>query len=184
MPDSGNRSFDQESAPDSYWVIEGKLMAGEHPGWYGEEMLQERLSWLADKGIDRFIDLSSPGEYGMPRYESVLDAVGHGVAEVGRMSIHDFDIPTPNQMSRILDALDSLLAQGHVVYIHCFNGTGRTGTVIGCYLVRHGATGRQALDQLAVLRRKTRKRHHNSPETVEQRYMVLAWEELDARKQS
>jgi hypothetical protein len=182
MRTKGFSSDNLAAAPDCYWVIEGKLMAGEHPGWEGDEALAERVAWLMRKGIDRFIDLTSGHEYGMPRYEKLLDKAAEGTAQVVRMPIGDFDVPTPAQMSYILDLLDSLLAEGHLVYVHCFNGTGRTGTVIGCYLVRHGAAGREALSQLAAMRRKTRKRDHRSPETIEQEYMVLTWEEMDAKR--
>ena len=31
------------------------------------------------------------------------------------------------------------------MYLHCWGGVGRTGTVVGCWLVRHGRTGDEAL---------------------------------------
>ena len=74
-------------------------------------------------------------------------------------------------MTTILDALDSALAAGHTVYLHCHGGRGRTGTVVGCWLVRHGLTGEQALDRIADLRGDD-----ESPETDEQRAFVLNWE--------
>ena len=56
---------------------------------------------------------------------------------------------------QILDDLDQALADGHRVYLHCFGGIGRTGTVVGCYLVRHGMTGNEVLEQIAAWRRGT-----------------------------
>ena len=41
-------------------------------------------------------------------------------------------------MTRILDDVDAALADGGAVYVHCWGGIGRTGTVVGCWLVRHG----------------------------------------------
>ena len=38
-----------------------------------------------------------------------------------------------------------LLAGGRTVYLHCRGGIGRTGTVLGCYLVRQGQTAEEAL---------------------------------------
>ena len=35
------------------------------------------------------------------------------------------------------------------VYVHCWGGIGRTGTVVGCWLVRHGMTGDEALAEFA-----------------------------------
>ena len=35
------------------------------------------------------------------------------------------------------------------VYVHCWGGIGRTGTTVGCWFVRHGRTGDQALAEIA-----------------------------------
>lgn len=75
-------------------------------------------------------------------------------------------------MQMILDTLDSAMESGHTVYLHCHGGRGRTGTVVGCWLVRHGRTGEQALARIAELRGD-----HESPETREQRAFVLNWKE-------
>jgi protein-tyrosine phosphatase len=79
-------------------------------------------------------------------------------------------------MARLLDSLDGALAAGHVVNVHCWGGIGRTGTVIGCYLVRHGMTGRQALAEIARLRSGTPDDWQPPPETPDQSRMVLGWE--------
>ena len=71
-------------------------------------------------------------------------------------------------MARILDSIDASLAAGEVVYVHCLAGIGRTGTVIGCYLVRHGLSGEEALARVEALRGA-------GPETPEQRELVRSW---------
>ena len=43
-----------------------------------------------------------------------------------------------------LDAIDAELAAGGLVYVHCWAGCGRTGVVVGCWLVRHGRARRRA----------------------------------------
>ena len=56
-------------------------------------------------------------------------------------------------MRAILDRIDAELADGQVVYVHCWGGHGRTGTVVGCWLVRRGAVPKAALARIAELRR-------------------------------
>jgi protein-tyrosine phosphatase len=80
-------------------------------------------------------------------------------------------------MRMILDRIDAALGEGRPVYIHCRDGIGRTGTVVGCYLARHGiASGRTALEKLQDLRQNNETAPLASPETEEQCRLVLSWE--------
>ena len=67
-------------------------------------------------------------------------------------------------MTAILDAIDTSLTGGRLVYVHCWGGVGRTGTVVGCWLLRHGLATRDAvLDTLAQLRQHTRSPSERNP---------------------
>jgi protein-tyrosine phosphatase len=79
-------------------------------------------------------------------------------------------------MKAILDHIDRAITYEKMVYVHCWGGIGRTGTVVGCYLVRHGLSGPEALERLQILRRETAKWWRSSPETDEQRAMILSWQ--------
>jgi hypothetical protein len=81
-------------------------------------------------------------------------------------------------MAGILSAIDSALAEGRNIYVHCWGGIGRTGTTVGCYLVRQGLTGEQALAQLAGLWKDVPKSSYfpRSPETDRQVKFVLNWD--------
>ena len=95
------------------------------------------------------------------------------------MPIRDVNVPkSAAEMTAILDCIDGALAQGHTVYVHCWGGRGRTGTVVGCHFVRHGSTGRDALLRLAELWKTVAKSKWKptSPETNAQLSFVLAWE--------
>ena len=85
-------------------------------------------------------------------------------------------------MTAILDAIDSSLAAGKTIYVHCWAGVGRTGTVVGCWLVRHGRTGDEALAQIAEwwkgMDQLKRSIHPTSPETSRQKTYVRNWAEL------
>jgi protein-tyrosine phosphatase len=91
------------------------------------------------------------------------------------MSIPDMDTPAPEEMVRILEAIDAALEAGQTVYVHCYGGIGRTGTVVGCYLARHGMSGTDALREIARLRQGTPDGWVRSPQTRAQCEMVRNW---------
>ncbi len=66
-----------------------------------------------------------------------------------------------------LDAIDEEIARGGVVFVHCWAGCGRTGVVVGCWLVRHGSDPHDALARIA------KSRGLGCPQTLEQRLTVL-----------
>jgi protein-tyrosine phosphatase len=80
-------------------------------------------------------------------------------------------------MQTVLDTIDESLKAGRTVYIHCWGGVGRTGTVVGCWLLRHSlADPTNVLDILMKLRRQDRERGPRmSPETAEQQRFVKQW---------
>jgi protein-tyrosine phosphatase len=96
-----------------------------------------------------------------------------------RFTITDHDIPAPETMRAVLDEIDSALAAGRKVYLHCWGGIGRTGTVVGCYLIRHGHSGRDALKQMAEWWKDVPKSRIwlHTPETTQQMDFILNWKE-------
>lgn len=166
--------------PDSYWVIPGLLLAGEYPGARVDVEARTKLGALLDAGVRVFVDLTEAGEYGLRPYWPIVQelAAERGVSVAHkRLSIPDMCAPEPAHMLAILNEIDGSLAEGRPVYVHCFGGIGRTGTVVGCYLVRHGATGAAALQEIAMRRQGTPDGYRQSPETEEQRRLVLSWRE-------
>jgi protein tyrosine/serine phosphatase len=86
-------------------------------------------------------------------------------------------------MNSILAAIEAGLQAGHKIYLHCWGGIGRTGTTVGCYLVRHGKTGAEALDQLSTWWRSVPKSRYysRSPETAAQMNFILHWAQHDQK---
>lgn len=151
----------------SYWVIPGQLMAGPYPGGWDEARARQRLGQVIDAGITLFVDLTETGE--LKPYASWLPpGVSHR-----RFPIEDMAVPLPALMLTILDTIDRALADGKVIYLHCMGGIGRTGTAVGCYLVRHGMAGTAALEEIIRLRGGLL----DSPQTDEQFSMVRDWRE-------
>lgn len=159
--------------PDSYWVECGRLLAGEYPGARLDADATPRLDLFAGAGVTSFVDLTEERE-GLTAYAPL---VAERIRLV-RHPIRDRSVPTEAEMRAILDAIDSELDRGEVVYVHCWGGHGRTGTVVGCWFVRHGRSGREALDRIAELRAEVPEAGwRESPETDDQRRMVLEWSE-------
>jgi len=167
----------------SYWVLPGRLLAGAYPGNPYENRAEEKLRSFLNAGIRCFIDLTSPEDenlYGraLVSYSSLIVRIAAGSfrVEYHRMSILDMDVPSTALMRKILDTIDGSVSRGLPAYVHCLGGFGRTGTVIGCWLVRHGiAREGDILELIRKLRRNDPQSDWESPQTAGQRRFVLEW---------
>jgi len=170
----------------SYWVLPGRLMAGYYPGATNRHEAEDKLRALLAVGVRCIVNLVEEDERGhddqrLHPYQLLLSEVAAeqqvDVTYV-RMPIRDTDVPSVTTMQIILDLIDAALARGQMTYVHCWGGRGRTGTVVGCYLIRHGlATGEGTLEQIAHLRRHEATAAKGSPDTDEQREMIRQWQQ-------
>ncbi len=182
MPSGKKTQIESSQArpiPESYWVIPGRLLAGEYPALrYSPESTRQRLDSFLASGFDTFVNLTCPDEaedYSIMLQEQA-SYYGRAVTCL-RFPIGDYGFPSPQEMTRILDAIEHALRIERKIYLHCYGGIGRTGTTVGCFLVQHGYGGEQALEKLAGWWRKVPKsgRHPHSPETVQQEQFVREW---------
>jgi protein-tyrosine phosphatase len=118
---------------------------------------------LIAQGVTLFVDLTVEGE--LEPYAELVPAPARHV----RMPVRDFSVPSRDTLVAILDAIDAELGAGGVVYVHCWAGCGRTGVVVGSWLVRHGAEPQAALSRIAETR------GIGCPQTLEQRLTILGW---------
>ena len=84
-----------------------------------------------------------------------------------RMAVRDFSVPSREQLVATLNEIDGEIRAGGLVYVHCWAGCGRTGVVVGAWLVRHGVIPNDALARIAEARGL------GCPQTLEQRLLVL-----------
>jgi protein-tyrosine phosphatase len=146
-------------------IIEpGRLIAGLHPCAWGPEDAPAAVRELSSAGVTLFLDLTQDGE--LERYDHLVSAP----ARHARAPIRDLSVPTNHDLVAVLDTIDEELGRDGVVYVHCWAGCGRTGVVVACWLVRHGASPHDALDRIAEARGR------GCPQTLEQRLLVLSWE--------
>jgi protein-tyrosine phosphatase len=154
---------------DSYVVTE-RLLAGEYPGASDREVAERRLRAFAESGITTFVDLTHPADALAP-YEHLLPTDARRIAH----PIVDLGTTTIPHMTRILNDVDAALADGRSLYVHCWGGVGRTGMVVGCWLVRHGLDEGEPLRAIARLRRRVPDAWAASPQTAAQRAIVTSW---------
>jgi len=164
--------------PNTYWVSPGRFLAGGYPGVGSNVETRLALRSLLLTGLTFFLDLTEEGEYGVEPYARVLSEeaglLGRSI-QYCRVAIPDGDVPSIEDMVRILDTVDGALAAGGVVYLHCFAGVGRTATAVGCYLVRHGLEGQAALREVYRLRYGRRVWWKGPGPNMPQQAMVRNW---------
>ena len=151
------------------------LLAYGHRGLKGN---RRKLRSLIEAGTSLFLDLTEQGD--LPPYGDLLGEEARRLGasvEYMRVPVKDRATATREQMAEALDAIDRVVDSGGTVYVHCMRGIGRTGLVVGCFLVRRGMTGQQALDEIRSLRKGLLSSWATSPETDAQRRMVLEWKE-------
>ena len=159
-----------------YWLLPGRIIAGEYPRDFTEATSRSKLAAILDVGVRRFIDLTQEDE--LAPYDRLLHseaAILGRTAYYQRYPIPDYDVPSIPEMRAILAAIHA--SGDGAVYLHCWGGVGRTGTVAGCLLVEAGYGPEEAI---AILARKwmvvaKRDRHPYTPESREQFRFIRAW---------
>ncbi|PRW34077.1 MAP kinase phosphatase 6 [Chlorella sorokiniana] len=159
--------------PWSNWVIKGRLLAGAYPASLDDNETDRILSTLLTLGVNTFVCLQA--EFSLHTPESAWRA-GQGLRpyikdaqrilirarETGSQRIKqarrtdkldflhlpvlDGNVTSDAAMSRLADDCCARILRGERMYIHCWGGHGRTGTLIATMLGRlYGITCASAL---------------------------------------
>lgn len=168
-----------EELKKCYWLVKNRILAGPYPFNPGIEKPERFLQSLLGLGVDSFVDLTEEDE--LMHYQKVLAGLsGSRNLHYQRFAIEDYSVPDHEVMQKIQHYLKSEIESGRCVYLHCFGGIGRTGTVAGCYLVEKGLSGAEALRQLDLCFRESESSSWaRTPETDEQISFVAGWKSLN-----
>jgi hypothetical protein len=143
--------------PNSYWAT-STLLAAEYPGAQQSHIALNRLTAIMRVGVRDFIDLTHPDE--LVPYEPLLAAAAENAGlddeqkasiRYQRFSIEDGGIPTGVIFDKVMAAIKVAQDAGRMTVVHCWGGIGRTGVIVGSWLIMSGVVkdGDEALAYLA-----------------------------------
>jgi len=167
--------------PQHYSIEPNRLYAGEYPGDRNPNIARSKILSLVNLGISTFIDLTSSHDQ-MEPYENVLaDLEKETGRRLRRISLPVPDMRVPDSaetMETIMKEVRDSLVSDPAVYIHCWGGIGRTGTVVGCWLRECGLEAEDALKRVQQLYSNHMPKvliHPESPQTREQKDYIRNW---------
>lgn len=157
----------------AWWVRPGRLLAGEYPGHPDSVRARQRVDLLVDAGVRTFVDLTTPADRLVP-YRPLLAEI----AATRRLDLRHKPFPVPDlgvvedhRYDNVVSIITNGLTGG-AVYVHCWGGFGRTGTVVGCVLADEGLAYDDIVTRIVALRAGTRKTSRRVPEMPEQHAVI------------
>lgn len=144
--------------PESNWVIPGKLLVGAYPASQSDDETFDLITSILKYGVSKFVCLQEEyREYGVteamwrsgnalrPYFEDVKNIVTEkrqyeelndfSIVDIEKLSfihfpIRDCGITDDSRVLELAKTLVQALKDGEIIYLHCWGGHGRTGTVV------------------------------------------------------
>lgn len=104
------------------WVVEGRLAGSGMPTSRAE------LEWALGRGVGAVVTMT----------EEPLPAAWTEGIPCHHEPVPDLGAPTRGQIDSAVGFAHRQIGEGRAVMVHCAAGLGRAGTILACYLVRHG----------------------------------------------
>ncbi len=152
------------------YQLSDNVWAGEYPGDLEDKAAQMKVEQMINFGITAFIDLTEEGE--LNPYQHLLpDGICYN-----RFPIRDVSAPSSSEfVDEVLKTMNNMLANGKVIYLHCWGGTGRTGTIGACFLTqKENISAKEAIE---LMRERfldnPKSTFRRTPDTQEQDMFVI-----------
>ena len=165
----------------SYYLNTRNVFAGEYPGDKYGEKAEKKINQMVHFGVRHFIDLTEEGE--LRPYSHLLPKG----CTYTRFPIRDVNVPeSVESVACLIGHIQELSKRDDgYVYIHCWGGVGRTGTIVGCYLA-NGNFDNTMSKLRNCFSQMPKASHRVTPETKEQedfiKKYIKSMEERDKRR--
>jgi atypical dual specificity phosphatase len=133
--------------PNFSWLIDANLAGSGHIGGWGKyeiDILNDDLDQLMHEGIRAIVSLTE-----QPLDIECVLAKGMNYLHI---PIPDMAPPSMGAVYKFVTFVESELKQNRPVLVHCEAGLGRTGTMLGCYLVKMGLNPGEAISKVRLNR--------------------------------
>ena len=120
------------------WVNSNVLCFGEKPGKW--RPVQEDLEFLKSCGVRSILSLVEE--------EPQLENYRTAGFDAHHVPVDDFQAPT---MEQIDDCIEYIAVHGPI-YVHCYAGYGRAGTIAAAWLIKNGMSAIDAIRTIRGLR--------------------------------
>ena len=171
---NGFETFENRPLYQSYYLGDKNIYAGEYPGDKYGEKAEHKLQQMIHFGVRHFIDLTEEGE--LTPYAHLLPTN----CTYTRFPIRDVSVPeSVDKVVKLIGRIEELSGRNDgSVYIHCWGGVGRTGTIVACYLAER--MKEPAFDNVLKKLRSLfsdmpKSAHRVTPETKEQEAFVAKY---------
>mmetsp|Transcript_2457 Transcript_2457/g.4125 ORF Transcript_2457/g.4125 Transcript_2457/m.4125 type:complete len:359 (+) Transcript_2457:184-1260(+) len=145
--------------PWSNWVIPGRIIAGAYPASLDDVETERILSTMLELGVNTFVclqaevNINTPehawrAQHGLRPYIKDAQKILSKAHETGNpritqqkidflhLPIIDGNVTTDSAMNRLAEDCNERVLRGEKMYIHCWGGHGRTGTLVAVMLGR------------------------------------------------
>ena len=160
----------QRPLNQSYQVSE-HLWAGEYPGDKDGKCAKDKLNRMTQFGVRCFFDLTEEGE--LIPYDDMLPT------DVSYIRFPIRDVSVPQSIEDVRKLVQTIIQKADgthgEVYVHCWGGVGRTGTIIAC-LIAEEMENPTLEKVMGELRKRfsmmPKSAYRQTPETKEQEHFV------------